>query len=158
MRATPLVALVSHSFSCYASSYPVSAITPRSWLLGSSGTTYYVEFNQLVNSIRQRLINVTEGDYDRAGQDVRRDEQAVENAPGDAVRDVDNAGRRADQDVKDIPSNIGSAVEGAASWIGDKFGGVENEGRRAEGDAQQFDQNVDNSYNQGENQGRQQGF
>ncbi|KAL9095290.1 MAG: hypothetical protein Q9165_002546 [Trypethelium subeluteriae] len=99
-----------------------------------------------------------EGDYDRAGQDVRRDEQDVENIPGNVEQGVDNAGRDAVQDVKDVPSNIGGAIDGAAKWVGDKLGGVEGEGRRAEGDVQNFDQNVDNSYDQGENQGRQQGF
>jgi hypothetical protein len=42
--------------------------------------------------------------------------------------------------------------------IGDKFGGVENEERRTENDVNQFDQNVDNSYNQGEQEGEQQGW
>ncbi|KAI9663022.1 MAG: hypothetical protein M1821_008069 [Bathelium mastoideum] len=99
-----------------------------------------------------------EGDYDRAGQDVRRDEQDVENVPGDIAQSADNAGRDAVQDVKDAPSDVGGAIEGAAKWVGDKIGGVEGDGRRAENDVQQFDQGVDNSYDQGENQGRQQGF
>lgn len=97
---------------------------------------------------------MAEGEYDRAGQDVRRDEQAVENVPNDMAQGVGDAV----QDVKDAPSDLGNVVDKAASWVGDKFGGAENEGRRAESDVQQFDQNVDNSYDQGENQGKQQGW
>ena len=106
------------------------------------------------STLRKRLIHVAEGDYDRAGQDVGRDEQAVENVPNDVSQGVGDAV----QGIKNAPSDLGNAVESAASWVGDKIGGVEGEGRRAEGDAQQLDQNVDNSYNQGENQGRQQGW
>lgn len=82
-----------------------------------------------------------------------------------AEQDVDRAG----QDIKNAPSDVGSAIGSAAKWIGDKIGGVENEGNRAEqgvqndyndtkGDVDRFDSGVQNSYDQGENQGRQQGF
>ena len=45
-------------------------------------------------------------------------------------------------------------VEKAANWFGDKIGGIEGEGRRVENDVNQFDQNVDNSFEQGEQEGR----
>lgn len=57
------------------------------------------------------------------------------------------------QDVEDIPSDIGNMIEGAANWIGDKIGGIEGEGRRVENDVNQFDQGVDNSFEQGEQEG-----
>lgn len=77
------------------------------------------------------------------------------------------------QGAERVPSDIGGAVEGAAKWIGDKVGGVEHvgrdaendvtgegrkiegDGRRVEGDVDQYGQNVDNAYDQGEQQGRQ---
>ena len=92
-----------------------------------------------------------EGDYDRVGQDISRDARDVENAPGNAERDVK-------QGVEDVPSDVSGGVRDAASWVGDKLGGAENEGRRAENDVNQFDQNVDNSYDQGEQQGKQSGW
>lgn len=83
-----------------------------------------------------------ENDYNRADQDVQRDEQRVENIPSDVG-----------QDVKDIPSDVGNMVEGAAKWVGDKIGGVQGDVRRDENDVNQFDQGVDNSFQQGEQQG-----
>jgi hypothetical protein len=73
------------------------------------------------------------------------------------------------QDVEDIPSDIGSGIDKVAGWIGDKIGGVERAGRDAEQDVQndynegrqdvdRFDQGVDDSYNQGENEGRRDGW
>ena len=58
------------------------------------------------------------------------------------------------QNVENIPNDVGNMVENAAKWIGDKIGGIEGEGRRVENDINQFDQNVENSYEQGEQEGR----
>lgn len=94
-------------------------------------------------NLQAYLTNFAEGDYNRADQDVQRDEQRVENIPGDVG-----------QDVKDIPSDMGKMVEGAAQFIGDKIGGVQGDARRDENDVNQFDQGVDNSFQQGEQQGQ----
>jgi len=103
-------------------------------------------------------MTTTEGDYDRADQDVNRDESRVEGIPGDVGRDVTQNFDSGVQDVKDAPSDLGKDVSSAASWVGDKFGGVEGDGRRADQDVNNFDQGVDNSFNQGQQQGEQQGF
>lgn len=118
---------------------------------------------------------------------MRSDARAVENAPGNAYRateqgfergeeNVERAGQNVEQGFKDAPSDIGGALKSAASWIGSKVGGAENEGRRAEGEVDRFGQGVEdrgrraegdvdrfgegvgNSYEQGEQQGRQQGW
>ena len=84
--------------------------------------------------------------------------------PENAVRGAEGDFRSAEQDVENVPSDIGGGLRGAASWIGDKFGGVEGDAdkaegefRGAEGDAQNFDNSMDSSFNNGENQGRQEG-
>ena len=61
---------------------------------------------------------------------------------------------------------MGNSLKGAAEWIGSKIGGGERDVDRAEGDVsgeynkaeagvQNFDNQVDQSYDQGEQQGRQ---
>lgn len=95
----------------------------------------------------------TEGDYNRAEQDIRRDEQEVENIPENVANATEEGFDNAVQDVEDIPSDIGSMVKEAANWIGDKIGGIEGEGRRAENEVNQFDQSVENSFDQGEQEG-----
>lgn len=87
-----------------------------------------------------------EGDADRAGQDVSRDAQDVENVPGDVGRDVENA-----------PSELGQGLKDAASFVGDKIGGVQGDASRAKGDVNNFDNSMDQSYDQGDAQGQQQG-
>lgn len=91
--------------------------------------------------------------------------QDIENAPRDAMNDVDQDARNGEQDVRDIPSDIGGEFDKAAGKIGGMFGGaerdgrdVEQDGRNAEGDVDRFGQGMDNSYQQGEQQGEQQGF
>ena len=133
----------------------------------------------------------TEGQYDRAdrawdreeqsiGDDYRRGEQAVENAPGEIARDVQQGFNNTVQGIENVPSDIGSGIRSAANWIGDKIGGAENEGRRAEQNVEnsynraednverrydnaeqgvdRFNQGVENSYDQGERQGRREGW
>lgn len=78
----------------------------------------------------------------------------VENIPEDVGRAAEQGVDNTVQDVENVPNDIGNMVDGAAKWIGDQIGGVEGEERRAENDVNQFDQNVDNSYQQGEQQGR----
>ncbi len=58
------------------------------------------------------------------------------------------------EEVENIPDDIGNMVKDAANWIGDKIGGIEGEGRRVENDVNQFDQGVENSFEQGEQEGR----
>ena len=58
------------------------------------------------------------------------------------------------EEVEDIPNDIGNMVEKAANWIGEKIGNVEGEGRRVENDVSQFGDNVENSFEQGEQEGR----
>ncbi|KAH9844946.1 hypothetical protein Tdes44962_MAKER06994 [Teratosphaeria destructans] len=102
-----------------------------------------------------------EGDFDQAGQDVREDEQRVENIPSDIGSAAEKGFSSAVQGVQDVPGDIGKAVEGAAGWVGDEMGGAESDVSRAEGDVkqaegsvQQFGDSVDQSYDQGEQEGR----
>lgn len=115
------------------------------------------------------LTHRTEGDANRADQDFRRDGQAVENAPEEAGNDVRQGWDRTTQGVEDVPKDIGGMLEGAASKIGDFTGGAQNEGRRAEqgvqndygqasGDVEGFGQGEQNSFDQGKQQGQQQGW
>ncbi|KAK0963943.1 hypothetical protein LTR91_018748 [Friedmanniomyces endolithicus] len=97
-----------------------------------------------------------DGDYNQAGQDVRQGEQSIENAPADVGRDAEQGVDNGVRDVEDVPSDIGrGGLKGAADWIGSKVGGVEGDTSRAEGDVSGFDNSMDQSYNQGEQQGRQ---
>ncbi|KAK0312198.1 hypothetical protein LTR29_009254 [Friedmanniomyces endolithicus] len=96
-----------------------------------------------------------EGDYNQAGQDVRQGEQSIENAPADVGRDAEQGVDNGVRDVENVPSDIGGGMKGAADWIGSKVGGVEGDTSRAEGDVSGFDNSMDQSYNQGEQQGRQ---
>lgn len=61
------------------------------------------------------------------------------------------------QGIENAPQDVGDAVKDAANWVGDKFGGAEGDVRRGEGDVQNFDNGVDQSYQQGEQQGENQG-
>ena len=117
---------------------------------------------------RAPLTHPPEEGYDNARNDINRDEQEIENFPSNEARRAeqgfDNIGRDADQGfnnavqgIENAPQDIGSAFEGAAKWIGDKIGGVEGEGRRVEGDVDRFGDNMQNSYDQGQQQGEQQG-
>jgi hypothetical protein len=106
------------------------------------------------NFLADQAFNV---DYNDARQDVNRGEQDIANAPADLGRDAQQGFDNTVQGVKDVPSDLGGAVKGAADWIGDKVGGVQGDARRAEGDVNNFDNSVDQSYNQGEQQGQQQG-
>ncbi|KAK3074550.1 hypothetical protein LTR53_002904 [Teratosphaeriaceae sp. CCFEE 6253] len=47
------------------------------------------------------------GDYNDARQDVNRDEQSVENIPGDVGRDAEQGFNSAEQDVENAPSDVG---------------------------------------------------
>ncbi|KAK0321814.1 hypothetical protein LTS16_013056 [Friedmanniomyces endolithicus] len=96
-----------------------------------------------------------EGDYNQAGQDVRQGEQSIENAPADVGRDAEQGVDNGVRDVENVPSDIGGGMKGAANWIGSKVGSVEGDTSRAEGDVSGFDNSMDQSYNQGEQQGRQ---
>jgi len=97
-----------------------------------------------------------EGDYDRDRNDVDRDVNRVEDAPENFARDTRQDFDGGVQDVEDAPSDMAGAVEGAAKWIGDKFGGVEGDAQRADGDVNQFDANIGSSFTQGQQQGEQQ--
>lgn len=101
---------------------------------------------------------LSEGDYNRADSAVNSEEQSIGNDVSRDAQDVENAPANAARDVEDVPSDIGQGISGAASWIGNKLGGAENEGQQAENDVDQFDQGVDNSYNQGQQQGEQKGW
>ncbi|KAK5112347.1 hypothetical protein LTR62_004310 [Meristemomyces frigidus] len=79
---------------------------------------------------------VQQGEQD-LGNDARRDAQSVENMPEDVGRDI-----------MDAPSEM-------ANKIGNVFGGGERDADRAEGDVQNFGNQEDSSFNQGEQQGRQ---
>lgn len=99
-----------------------------------------------------------ENSYDNARQDVREDAQRVEALPDDAARAAERGYDNTVDAVKNAPSELSNAVSGAAKWLGDKIGGVEGEGRKAEESVDRFGQGVENSYDQGEQQGRQQGW
>lgn len=107
---------------------------------------------------------------------VRRDEQAVEDAPGDAARWAEQGFDNTVQGIENIPSDIGSGINKVAGWFGDKIGGAERAGQDAEQDVDRWGQGVqndyregrqdvdrfgdgvENSYRQGENEGRQDGW
>ncbi|KAK5713750.1 hypothetical protein LTR17_017517 [Elasticomyces elasticus] len=89
-----------------------------------------------------------EGEYNDARQDVSQDEQSLENIPGDVGRDAEQGFDSTVQGVENVPSDIGGAFKGAADWVGSKIGGVEGDASRAEGDVQNFDNSVDQSYDQ----------
>jgi len=95
-----------------------------------------------------------EGEYEQAEQNVRRDEQEIENIPENVGRVAEEGFDNTVQEVEDIPNDIGNMVKEAANWIGDKIGGIESEGRKAENEADQFGQGVENSFDQGEQEGR----
>ncbi|KAF2772210.1 hypothetical protein EJ03DRAFT_325037 [Teratosphaeria nubilosa] len=84
-----------------------------------------------------------EGDFAQAGQDVRQDEQSVEDIPSDIGNAAEKGFSSAVQGAQDVPGDICKAVEGAAGWVGDKMGGAESDVNQAEGDVQQFDQSME---------------
>ena len=70
----------------------------------------------------------------------------------------------AEGDFNSAERDVDNAPKGIASWIGEKIGGVEGDANKAEGDVRgaegdvsNFDNRVDQSYNQGQQQGEQQG-
>lgn len=156
--------------SDYQGDYDQNAARDAGYAAGAVGKLSFRLLGTRLDSLGPLLtFSLTEGDYNRVdnavnseeqniGNDFRRDEQAVENAPENAARDVEQGFDNTVQGVENVPSDIGDGIRGAASWIGDKFGGAENEARNAENDVSQFDQGVDNAYNQGEQQGEQQGW
>ena len=98
--------------------------------------------------------SLSEGAYDRTEQEIRHDEQEIENIPENLGNAAEQGFDNAVQDVEDIPNDIGNIIEKAANWIGDKVGSIEGEGRKVENEVSEFGQNVENSYEQGEQEGR----
>ncbi|TKA69243.1 hypothetical protein B0A55_04264 [Friedmanniomyces simplex] len=87
-----------------------------------------------------------EGDYNDARQGVNQDEQSIENVPGDVGRDAEQGIDNSVQGVENVPSDIGGASHEGCSGLGGLQG--------AEGDVSNFDNSMDQSYDQGEQQGR----
>lgn len=103
------------------------------------------------------MANDVRRDEQDVGNDFRRDAQDVENFPENVEQRVDQGFDNTVNDVLDAPQDLGDALEGAARWVGDKIGGIEGDGRRAENDVDRFGDRIDNSFDSGEQQGRDQG-
>ena len=69
--------------------------------------------------------------------------QDIEQGYDRAKYGMENKFDNAVEDVADIPQDIGQGVEGVASWVGRKFGDVER-----------FGEGMENSFDTGEAQGR----
>ncbi|KAF2859804.1 hypothetical protein K470DRAFT_264951 [Piedraia hortae CBS 480.64] len=100
-----------------------------------------------------------EGSYDRASNDVQAGWNAVESVPGDIGRRAEQGYDNTVQGIENIPQNIGGALQSAANWIanspsGEKIGGVQSGYDNAQQDVQRFGDNMSNSYEQGQQEGR----
>lgn len=80
--------------------------------------------------------------------------QNIEDIPQDVENDFDRVKYGVEdrfddavQDVEDIPQDIGQGVDNAAEWAGDKFGGVER-----------FGEGIEQSYDEGRDEGRGDGW
>jgi hypothetical protein len=96
--------------------YDQDAAQDAGYAAGAVGKLYTIRLALALAFLAFTKLRLIEGDYNRADQEVQRDEQRVEDAPENAARDAEQGFDNTVQGVENVPSDIGSGIKDAASW------------------------------------------